>query len=148
MAAFVITVDSTKLRVRLDRVQAGAVNARPLMRNIGEIAHASVTYNFEVGGRPKWKSLAPATIKRKGHSRILIGRTGNLSRITVQPGATEVRLGTNPAARDYASIHQYGGYAGRNRSVFIPARPYMMLQREDHTEIKAAIKIYFTRLAR
>lgn len=147
MAKFILKIDSTTLQVRLTKVQTGLVNKRPLMRQLGEIAHASITENFEVGGRPRWKALAPSTIKRKGHDRILIGKTGNLSRITMQPGDTEVTLGTNPAARKYAAIHQYGGRAGRNHSAIIPARPYMLLQREDDTEMRATIRRYVLRLA-
>ena len=36
---------------------------------------------------------------------------------------------------DYAAIHQFGGQAGRNKSVEIPARPYLQLTPEDFEEI-------------
>ena len=39
---------------------------------------------------------------------------------------------------EYAAIHQLGGQAGRNKSVEIPARPYLKLTDEDFEEIIAA----------
>ena len=36
---------------------------------------------------------------------------------------------------EYASIHQLGGQAGKNKSVDIPARPYLQLTTEDFEEI-------------
>ena len=38
---------------------------------------------------------------------------------------------------EYAAIHQLGGQAGRNKSVEIPARPYLKLTDDDFDEISA-----------
>ena len=35
----------------------------------------------------------------------------------------------------YAAIHNWGGYAGRNHSAYIPARPYMVIAEEDQEKI-------------
>ena len=147
MATFLVKMDDVQLQRRAQTMISGLTDASPLMRVWGEIGHASVTENFEVGGRPRWKPLSAVTIKMKGHDRPLIGRTGNLANITVKPERTSVQLGTHPAARAYAAIHQYGGRAGRNLKVLIPARPYMMLQPEDKTEMKEAAIRYLKRLA-
>ena len=43
-----------------------------------------------------------------------------------------VMVGTD---KEYAAIHQFGGMAGRNRKVKIPARPFLMIQDKDWDNI-------------
>ena len=43
---------------------------------------------------------------------------------------------------EYAAIHQLGGQAGRNKSVEIPARPYLSLTNDDYDEILHNIENY------
>ena len=45
---------------------------------------------------------------------------------------------------EYAAIHQLGGQAGRNKSVEIPARPYLFLTNDDYNEILHEINKYIT----
>lgn len=106
----------------------------PLMKNLGEITLSSVQENFEVGGRPKWQPLAPATVKAKGHAKPLLD-SGVLKSVVMKARADQVVVGVQPAAKAYAAIQHFGGKAGRNHSVTIPARPYMLLQDEDLAEI-------------
>lgn len=145
MAGVTVKIDDKEFNRRVAAIRAGVENASPLMKIWGEIGAQSIRYNFEVGGRPKWKPLSPVTVQMKGHNRILI-RTGNLSRITVKPGQKSVELGTNPASKDYAAIQQFGGKAGRGRKVTIPARPFLVLQEEDKTEMAAAARRYLVRI--
>ena len=44
---------------------------------------------------------------------------------------------------EYAAIHQLGGQAGKNKSVEIPARPYLLLTNDDYDEILHNIEKYF-----
>ena len=128
-------------------LRAFAVNVadlKPLMANLGEIAHASVIENFEVGGRPKWLPLAPATIKKKGHTKPLIA-SGVLKNITRKVTENSVLIGVPPAAKDYAAIQHFGGKAGRGHKVTIPARPYMLLQDEDLREIDDLVQTWPSR---
>lgn len=148
MAGLRTTIDDRQLLRRLDAVEQGLADATPLMRVWGEIAHASITRNFEVGGRPKrWRKLSPKTIKGKGHSRILI-QTGNLSRIVVQPHRTSLQVGTSPATKDYAAIHQFGGKAGRGKKVPIPQRQFLLLQKADLDDFKIETRHYLKRISR
>jgi len=108
---------------------------------VGEYMLSSVEKNFQLSGRPeKWKRLSPATLKKRtsGKSR-RIRRSINGNKILIQsarlknsisytPTRTKVFIGTNIL---YAAIHQFGGYAGRGRKVYIPARPYLLIQNED-----------------
>jgi phage virion morphogenesis protein len=156
VAGFTIKIDAARFDRRLKALEDGLANSRDLMAIWGEIALASISENFEQQGRPeKWKELSPVTIelrrgggigsrgvtKRKraasgAGERILIGRTGNLRRIGYQAAGDHVTIGTHPAAKDYAAIQQFGGQAGRNRKVTIPARPYLLLQDEDIKEMR------------
>lgn len=146
MSRVTLLVNDVIFTGKVQTLLAGLTDASPLMREWGEIAHASITENFEVGGRPRWRRLSAVTIKKKGHDRPLIGRTGNLANITVRTDFTSVQLGTHPSARAYASIQHFGGQTGRNQSVRIPARPYMVLQAEDEGEMRSASIRYFRRL--
>lgn len=119
---------------------------KPLMAGIGEIAFASVQENFEVGGRPKWQPLAPATIKKKGHTKPLMA-SGMLQNITRKVTENSVQIGVQPAAKDYAAIQHFGGKAGRSRKVTIPARPYMLLHQEDLDEIDQLVQTWPSRVA-
>lgn len=112
-------------------------NLRPLMKTIGEILTTSVTRNFEVGGRPqKWKPLSASTIAHKGHAKPLIKDAILLGSIHAKAQDRSVTVG--PDNRPYAAIQHFGGKAGRNRTVMIPARPYLLVQDEDWEEIKQA----------
>lgn len=143
MAGVNFKVENRQFLRRMKALIRGTADASPLMKVWGEIAVASVIENFEKGGRPtRWQKLSPVTVQMKGHARPLIGRTGNLRRITVKPGQTNVIIGSNPATKDYAAIQQFGGKAGRGRKVTIPARPFLVLQEEDKVEMAKAARQY------
>jgi phage virion morphogenesis protein len=46
---------------------------------------------------------------------------------------------TLSANKIYAAIHHFGGKAGRGHKITIPARPCMVVQRDDWREIKGSI---------
>jgi phage virion morphogenesis protein len=127
--------------VPLREFAVNVADTLPLMKNIGEIALASVQENFEVGGRPKWQPLAPATIKAKGHSKPLVA-SGVLKSVVMKATANQVTVGVQPAAKDYAAIQHFGGKAGRGGKVTIPARPFMLLQNEDLQEIEELVQTW------
>jgi phage virion morphogenesis protein len=146
MAGITTKIEDRSLTRRVNALKGAIADMSPLMKVVGEIANTSIQRNFEVGGRPtKWVPLSKVTIAMKGHARPLIGRTGNLARVTVKPLTASVLVGTSPAARDYAAIQQFGGMAGRNRKVRIHARPFILLQAEDKTEMAAEERLYFKR---
>ena len=45
---------------------------------------------------------------------------------------------------DYAAIYQLGRQAGKNKSVSIPARPYLLLTDENLEEILEATEGFFS----
>ncbi|PAF49600.1 phage virion morphogenesis protein [Helicobacter sp. 12S02232-10] len=77
-----------------------------------------------------WKDRAPATKlkllrERKLSQSDILQVSGHLRRsIGTKTTSNSVILGTN-VSKGYAAIHQFGGYAGKNKKVKIPARPYL-----------------------
>ena len=123
-----------------------AENLRPVMKNIAGILAYSTEENFKSEGRPdKWQDLAASTKKqreKKGHwPGQILQVTGQLaSSVNTYYDNECAVIGTN--LEDYAVIHQLGGQAGRNKSVEIPARPYILLQQEDEKNIIDEITNY------
>jgi phage gpG-like protein len=170
MSGVTIKVEKSAFDRKLDALSRGIGNARPLMKQWGEVAVASIKENFEVGGRPThWVPHAPSTIQRRiGRRKVLRQQaarnlrsnaspfritfqkllvvTGTLSNVSAQPAATSVKIGTNPASRAYAAIQNFGGRAGRGRKVLIPARPFMLLQEEDQQVMQEQLRTYLRKL--
>lgn len=133
---------------RIAQMLARLENTAPLMRTIGEIGLTSIQRNFEEGGRPrKWKELKLSTIKQRqrqgkwpGQILVRLGIGGGLLG-SISYKATKRRVILS-AVKIYAAIHHFGGKAGRGHKTTIPARPYMLLQREDHAEIRETVRDY------
>jgi len=124
--AFDIELNDSDLRRALVKTLSRLNDSRPLMASI---AHEllSATKEAFIDEGPEWPALAPATVAAReasGHGAHPILRVTNaLSRsIVTRHSKDEAAVGTNLA---YAAIHQLGGLAGRNKSVEIPARPYL-----------------------
>lgn len=104
----------------------------PLKRAIQQVMSPSIRQNFDVGGRPPWPELAPATLASKSGEGILV-KTGLLQRVAGQLNVWELTseeayVSQLPRA-EYGVIHQDGGG-------FIPARPFMVIQPEDEEAIE------------
>ncbi len=139
-----VVVDTTRLNQRLNDLRRRADNMEPAFAEIGQMLLTSVERNFEEegrysvpgawqGGSSKWEKLAAATVrarKRKGRGpNPILQISGQLAAsVHSEPDAAGVTVGTNLV---YAGIHQFGGEAGRGRSVHVPARPYLVAQDED-----------------
>lgn len=113
-------------------------NLRPLMKNIAGIFSYSTEENFKKEGRPdKWLALAESTKKQRTKKRKWPGQIlqveGKLAAsINTYYDNDSAIIGSN---LEYAAIHQLGGQAGRNKSVEIPARPYLGITDEEQQEI-------------
>jgi len=145
----------------LNKIIDNFTKIRKLYKAVGEYMLTSVEENFQAQGRPtRWKRLSIATLKSgyKGKKfkkrggltkafrdhvagkKILIDSGRLKNSITYKVKAikklqdTKIYIGTNMV---YAAIHQYGGYAGRGRKVYIPARPYLLMQEQDRVWISS-----------
>lgn len=133
-----IELDNKEVRQKLLDLAKKTDNLRPLMKNIAGIFAYSTEENFKEEGRPdKWIDLAESTKKQRTKKRKWPGQIlqveGKLAAsISTFYDNDSAVIGSN---LEYAAIHQLGGQAGRNKSVEIPARPYLKLTDDDFNEI-------------
>ena len=136
-----IKIDNKEVESRLLDLAQRSENLRPLMKNIAGIFAYSTEENFKNEGRPdKWTELSESTIKQRTKNKqwpdMILQVSGQLaSSVNTYYDNDSAVIGSN---LKYAAIHQLGGQAGRNKSVEIPARPYLKLTDEDFEEIIAA----------
>ena len=135
------------------KLQQQATNLRPILPAIAELIESDIKDNFDAGGRwsgsgeptllssgnTKWSPLAASTLRQKakrGYRKILVS-TGELrNSIEVRPEGNSIVISSNKA---YAAIHNFGGKAGKNQKVTIPARPFLVIQKETLEEIRDLI---------
>ena len=140
-----IKIDDKEIQQILKKLISKTENLRPLMKNIAGIMLDSVEENFEKEGRPeKWQELSEVTIKqrkKKGYypCTILTMRGELAASITSKYDDSSAVVGTN---KRYAAIQQFGGNAGKNKKVEIPARPYLMLGEKEYSEVLEEVQNY------
>lgn len=140
-----IEFDNKEVHEKLLDLAKKTENLHPLMKNIAGIFAYSTEENFKKEGRPeKWLDLAESTKKQRTKKRKWPGQIlqveGKLAAsINTYYDNDSAVIGSN---LEYAAIHQLGGQAGRNKSVEIPARPYLKLTDDDYNEINHEIEKY------
>ena len=133
-----IKIDNKEVESRLLDLAQRSENLRPLMKNIAGIFAYSTEENFKNEGRPdKWTELSESTIKQRTKNKqwpgMILQISGQLaSSVNTYYDDDSAVMGSN---LEYAAIHQLGGQAGKNKSVEIPARPYLQLTPDDFEEI-------------
>jgi len=159
------------LRLLLDRIgqmEQDVRHADRVLRVAGELVVTSVHKNFQQEGRPKkWTPLRPATIaarrrgKGRGGVKILQENIHLLGGIHKEVVAGGVKIATSPLP--YARRQHFGyvgsmkmgwdrragrptksGGPGRGHA-FTPARPYLMIQPEDITDIGNVFRRHIAR---
>lgn len=116
----------------------------PLKRSIQQVLSPSFRKNFEAGGRPvPWEELSEVAVNMRGSAEPILVRTGELKR-TIQQfniwtvDRTKAAILDLPEKIWYGKVHQ-GGYgrrgSGQSRAAGIPARPFVMIQKEDYEAI-------------
>lgn len=123
---------------QIDRLGAGVDDNRfLLMKRLAGTMHHAVRQNFRQGGRPRWLGLQ----YRNGKPLV---DTGALRDSVNQNYDNDTAIvGTNMV---YAAIHHFGGMAGRNRKVRIPARPFLALTNDDKQDLMDDVQDYFRNL--
>lgn len=171
--AITVSINDKEIKELLSRIQNNLVDPTPIMKIIGSTVRASIIRNFEKGGRPqKWKKHSSLTEKRRGAgAKVLMaqGFAGGLAgSINYSAKKDSVKIGTN---KIYGAVHQFGAKKGSFGIVAanikahlrkgikvkahtrkmklpwgnIPARPFLMVQNEDWSEIKDAVNTYLLR---
>lgn len=142
-----IEFENKEVHEKLLNLAKRTENLRPLMKNIAGIFAYSTEENFKEEGRPdKWVDLSESTKKQRTKQRKWPGQIlqveGKLSAsISTYYDNDSAVIGSN---LEYAAIHQLGGQAGKNKSVEIPARPYLLLTNDDYYEILTECENYLS----
>lgn len=168
-------IDDEELKKYLKEMERRGENLRPLLKRYSVLMLRSFALNFRSEGRPRrWKSLAPNTIagRRKGSKRVL-QNTGRLRlSATSKSGSDNVHHMTADSLRmgtkmRIASYHQYGTnpytilprnkkllsfmttsgrvFARSVRHPGLPARPFIMIHREDEQAMMEQALEYMTK---
>jgi phage virion morphogenesis protein len=144
MAILRIEIRAEDLERRLGQIAQRASNMRPAYQAIGNYLVGETQDRIKRETSPdgtRFQPLAAATVRRKaakGKIRKILQEEGNLvGTIAAQVQGEGVAVGSN---LPYATIHQYGGKAGRGRKVTIPARPYLGVSEADEDEILGLIE--------
>ncbi len=124
---------------KLGKMLNGVSNLEPLMDEIGGIMVASTQDNFENSRGPDGTAWIPSKRARDEGGKTLIDRGILFSSLTHNATDDSVEWGSGMV---YAGIHNDGGKAGRNKSVELPARPYLGINIGDEQEIEAAATDY------
>ena len=124
-----ITISIEELQEKLSKASAALENKTPLLRRIANTLQNVTEESFDKQASPfgeKWKPNSPKTLAKKRGNKVLI-KSGLLSQsFTQKVTGFSAQVGTN---KEYAAIHQFGGKAGRNKKVTIPARPFMPIRK-------------------
>ncbi|RXK33806.1 phage virion morphogenesis protein [Arsenophonus endosymbiont of Bemisia tabaci Asia II 3] len=114
-----IQIDARELAKGLRDLSLAVQDITPLMRALAETLKTETDLNFEDEGHPAWQPSV-AALARKG---MILSAGGQLpDSVTTDYSRHYAALGSN---LDYARIYQLGDKAGRQRSVTLPARPYL-----------------------
>ena len=146
-----ILLNDHNLRERLNRVANALENPEPLAADIERVLVSQSLQNFHNNGRPAWAGLSPVTLeiyRRKGIvPQGILQRTAGGLRDSVQGDhdrdSATVGAGSGKS-KDYAAIHQWGGFAGRNRKVEIKPRPYLPMDSQGFLQHEAEVAVEYT----
>ena len=136
-----ITVEARDIASLLLKVQKRLGDLTPAMQIIGEIVQASTLRNFEVGGRPAWRSLSDITVRqreaqKKWPGQILV-RSGDLMRsISYKAEPDKVVLSANKV---YAAVHQFGAKKGAFGQKAVRVKEFM---RQSATGKKTKVRAH------
>ena len=124
-------------RTKIDELMGRIEDLRPFYAAASELMLDQTQSRFREQRAPDgapWAPLAASTVKRRGSAFPILERTAVLrGGIHAAPTTRAAIVRTLPLP--YAAIHQAGGKAGRNRSVEIPARPYLGFGAADEREL-------------
>ena len=128
-----------ELQTKLKSLQNIDKKTKPLMQTLGNILQNEIEASFENESSPfgqKWQALKPSTIRQKqklGKSSNILRLDGNLADkwiVKADDKRATVYNNTNKNGFAYGLVHQFGtNKAGRSKSVKIPARPFLPVDR-------------------
>lgn len=139
----------TKEAARLDHAADAVGTMEGVLGRIAEDMMRIEKIVFDSQGRRgggSWKPLDPATIKRKGSSRILV-ETGALEASLTEPGATFQVLKIGPNYVEFGTDHPAAEFHQEGTSR-MPRRPLIKLVPGDITRWERMIETHLVRAHR
>ncbi|MEC5344668.1 phage virion morphogenesis protein [Brenneria populi] len=132
MSSVNITINDRELQRGLRALESAATDMTPAMRKVAGTLQAETDINFDEGGRPQW-IVSQAAEDRDGQTLRDKGRLQGS--VSTDYDANHAMVGTNTV---YGAIHQFGGKAGRDESVVLPARPYLPMDEDGNLQPEAS----------
>ena len=142
-----VEVDDAQVRAALARLVAAVAAPRATFDRIGSYLVAATLDRFDREQGPDGKPWQKS-VRALADGGLTLTDTGGLrGSIThnVAGDGRAVDVGSNLV---YAAIHQFGGQAGRNKSVTLPARPYLGIDARDRDAIVRIVRGALARAAR
>lgn len=167
MSKELITIehDILAFQKKMDKLARKTSNTEPVRKDIGEYLQSATEKRFDTQTGPdgeKWQDVKPRTRKRKKHPKILTEQGHLRGDVHYELQDSSLLLGVGIA---YGAIHQLGGeikqegvtlhlkgsghstrFAKKgehdrtklvNRTIKMPARPFLGISRADETEMVA-----------
>lgn len=129
-----VEIEDAQLRKLFVDLVGTIASPRAAFDRIGSYLVTATLYRFErergPDGQP-WKKSIRALIEG-GQTLTDFGTLRGSITHNVHGDGRGVDVGSNIV---YAAIHQFGGQAGKERKVTLPARPYLGIDERDRSEI-------------
>lgn len=146
-----IFLNNDVLVKKLQQVAHKLNNPLPLTQDLARVLLSQTQQNFHFNGRPAWAGLSTRTLemyRKQGYvPKGLLQRSPDGLKNSIQfdfdHHSASVSAGSGKS-KDYAAIHQFGGMAGRNRKVKIPARPYLPIDQDGNLQAEAELAVEAT----
>lgn len=145
-----VKISDEKALSMLETMGRNSRNITPALASIRSLLLASVDENFEAEGRPvKWKDLSEYTID----NRTANGKwPGKILQVSGQLASSVTGILTNDSViigsnKSYAKLQNNGGVTktpAGNR-VKVPARPFILIQKEDEKEARKILNDHLLR---
>jgi len=148
-----VKIADRELRSAFRRLQKSASGTQGMMRAVGTGLVGNVQRRLGNGVLAAgWPALNPAYKAGKRNKNMLVESGGLRGSLSEEAGRDYARVGTN---KIYAAIHQFGGvirpkgsgHLGfklggsfvKTKSVTIPARPFLTIEKEDEEMVRDVI---------
>jgi phage virion morphogenesis protein len=134
--------DDTKAKELLNRLSR--FQSRAMFEDIGSYLDSEATNRFKEGKDPWGNGWIPSLRALEEGRSTLVDHRHLRDSITHQTfiDGSGVEHGSDMI---YAAIHQFGGKAGRNRAVTLPARPFIGVSPDDESQINATVEDHIQR---
>ena len=122
----------------IERAARRLADRKRLMATVGEALVSGATQRFVDEEDPQGKKWTPSQRAEREGGKTLTDTARLLRSLDYAATSDKVMVGAGSNVK-YASIHHFGGQAGRGQKTTIPARPYIGVSRVDMEEVRAIL---------